>query len=70
MIGQTEKNYLKPKKNLYIHIYIGKSVARRIPLLNYDKKERFYTRGTLTSIRIPRLAKIPTLYRNWLSSLK
>ena len=26
--------------------------------------KRFYTRGTLRSIRISRLAKIPTLYRN------
>ena len=32
-------------------------------------KDRFYTRGTLTSIRIHRLAKIPTLYRDWLKSL-
>ena len=38
----------------------------------YDKNQqqkRFYTRETLTSIRIPRLAKIPTLYRDWLRSL-
>ena len=27
-------------------------------------KEILYTRGTLTSIRNPRLAKISTLYRN------
>ena len=27
-------------------------------------KKRFYTRGTLRSIRIPRLAKITTLYRD------
>ena len=33
-------------------------------------QKRFYTRGTLRRIRIPRLAKIPTLYRNWLRSLK
>ena len=33
-------------------------------------EKRFYNRGTLTSIRIPRLAKIPTLYRDWLISLK
>ena len=31
---------------------------------------RFYTRGTLTSKRIPRLAKIPNLYLDWLRSLK
>ena len=29
--------------------------------------KRFYTIGTLRSIRIPRLAKILTLYRDWLS---
>jgi hypothetical protein len=34
------------------------------------KEKRFYTRGTLRSIRISRLAKIPTLYRDWLRSLK
>ena len=28
--------------------------------------KRFYTRGALTSIRIPGLAKIPYLYRDWL----
>ena len=27
---------------------------------------RFYTRGTLRGIRISRLAKIPTIYRDWL----
>ena len=27
-------------------------------------QKRFYTRGTLKSLRISRLAKIPTLYRN------
>ena len=31
-------------------------------------EKRFYTRGTSRSIRIPRLAEIPTLYRNWLRS--
>ena len=34
-----------------------------------QKKKRFYTRGTLRGIRISRLAKIPTLYRDWLRSL-
>ena len=34
-----------------------------------DNKMRFYTRGTLRSIRISILAKIQTLYRDWLRSL-
>ena len=33
-------------------------------------QKSFYTRGTLRSIRIPRLTKIPTLYHNWLRPLK
>ena len=33
-------------------------------------QKRFYTRGTLRSIRITRLAKIATLYCEWLRSLK
>ena len=33
-------------------------------------QKRFYTKGTLTSVRIHWLAKIPTLYRDWLRSLK
>ena len=33
-------------------------------------QKRLYTRGTLRSIRIPRLAKIPTLCLDWLRSLK
>ena len=32
-------------------------------------QKRFYTRGTLRSIRISGLAKITTLYRDWLKSL-
>ena len=34
------------------------------------KQERFYTRGTLGSIRIPRLANIPTLFHDWPRSWK
>ena len=42
--------------------YIGRHTVHN----NETKdKKRFYTRGTLISIRIPRLAKIPTLYRDW-----
>ena len=33
-------------------------------------QKRFYTRRTLRSIRILRLAKIPTLCREWLRYLK
>ena len=33
-------------------------------------EKRFYTRGTLTSKRIPRLAKNLTHNRDWLRSLK
>ena len=33
-------------------------------------QKRFYARGTLRSIRITWLAKIPTLYCDWLRSLK
>ena len=33
-----------------------------------EKQKRFYTRGTLRSIRISLLAKIPTLHRDWLRS--
>ena len=37
---------------------------------NYDRyfnlQKRFYTRGTLRGIRILRMAKIPTLYRDCL----
>ena len=32
-------------------------------------QKRFYTRGTLRGIRISRMAKIITLYRDWLRSL-
>ena len=32
--------------------------------------KRFFTRGTLTSIRIPRLANILTLFHDWLRALK
>ena len=32
-------------------------------------QKRFFTRGTLRSIRISRLAKIPTLYHDWLRYL-
>ena len=35
-----------------------------------QKQKRFYTRGTLKSIMIPRLTKIPTLYRDCLRSLE
>ena len=35
----------------------------------WSQQKRFYTRGTLRSIRISQLTKIPTLYRDWLSSL-
>ena len=35
-----------------------------------ENQKRFYTRGTLKSIRIPRLAKIQSHYCDWLSSLK
>ena len=37
--------------------------------LKVKEQKRFYSRGTLRSIRISRLAKIPTLYRDWLGSL-
>ena len=43
-------------------------VSDRINLLWFQKK-RFDTRGTLRGIRISRLAKIPTIYRDWLRSL-
>ena len=32
---------------------------------NIIERKRFYTRGTLSRLRISRLAKIPTLYRDW-----
>ena len=38
--------------------------------LNYLLKRDSKTRGTLRSIRIPRLDKISFLYRDWLVSLK
>ena len=42
----------------------------RINLIRGVYEKRFYTRGTLKSIRISRLAKTPTLYyRYWLKSL-
>ena len=37
--------------------------------LLYIYAKGFYTRGTLRSVRISRLAKIPIAYRNWLNSL-
>ena len=51
---------------LMIKSQFGKALkfARLLP------KKRFYTRGTLASIMIPRLAEILTLYRDWLGSLK
>ena len=39
-------------------------------LVQTSNQMRFYTRETLRSIMIPRLAKIPTLYRDWLRSFK
>ena len=33
------------------------------------KRDSIYTRGTLRGIRISQLAKIPTLYRDWLRFL-
>ena len=33
-------------------------------------QKRFYTRGTFWGMRISRMDKIPTLYRDWLRSLK
>ena len=41
-------------------IYIQK--IQPIFCKNMQKKRRFYTRGTLTSIRIQQLTKIPTLF--------
>ena len=41
--------------------------CNRLSIITYTK--RFYTRGTIRGIRISRLAKIPNLYRDWLSSL-
>ena len=49
-------------------INIEKSI-KRIEGLKMIQK-RFYTRGTLTSTRIPRLAFIPILYTDWMRSLK
>ena len=35
-----------------------------------QKQKRFYTRRTLTNIRINRLTEIPALYRDWLRYLE
>ena len=53
------KNDIKKSKTI---VQIQQSI-----ILYYIVKKRFYTRETLT---IPRLSKIPTLYRDWLRSLK
>ena len=34
------------------------------------EQKRFYTKEKLRNIRIPRFAKIPTLYRDWPRSFK
>ena len=34
-----------------------------------NEVKRFYTRGTIRVIRFSRLAKIPTLYHDWLGFL-
>ena len=41
-----------------------------LKIINLIVQKRFYTRGTLRSTSIPRLAKILTLYRDWLRALK
>jgi hypothetical protein len=35
------------------------------PILKEVEQKKFYTRGTLRGVRISRLAKILTLYRDW-----
>ena len=51
---KTEADFIVIRHNIFISLII----------------KRFYTRGTLTSKRIPRLAKISIIYRDWLRFLK
>ena len=37
--------------------------------LVYDIEQRFYSRRTISGMQISPLAKIPTLYNDWLRSL-
>ena len=56
----------KLKKKLQLNlIYIPGQITGKIWRVHVTQK-RFYTRGTLRGIRISRLAKIPTLVRDWL----
>ena len=58
-------NWIKksPTRNSYTII------PRKLIDIFWSEK-RFYIRGTLRNIRIPRLAKVSTFYRDWLKPLK
>ena len=48
---------------------VAKGILYEIVFLLFIQK-RFYTRGTLTSTRVPQLAEISTLYCDWVRAFK
>ena len=64
--------FFNKKRKLIFLIY--NKLAFRATINNFSRgvvnQKRFYTRETLGGIMISLLAKITTLYRDWLRSLK
>ena len=80
MTGVQAKNCKKKIIRNFLDLFRGICVFSYSPWLSnpfftflhlniYLEEKRFYIRGTLRSIRIPRLAKITTLFRDWPISL-
>ena len=53
----------------FLSIINDPSQIGEIAVMAYTEQKRLYTRGTLRIIKISLLAKISTLYRDWLRSL-